>query len=317
MKKKILVTGGAGFIGSNLCRRLLEEGNQVVCLDNLFCTSKSKIEPLLSNPDFTFIQRSVEDQSWWYEVGSADQIFNLACPASPVHYQFDMVQTIMTSVLGAINVLNFARLTGATVLQASTSEVYGDPSVHPQKESYWGNVNPLGDRSCYDEGKRCSESLFMNYHRQYGVKVKLVRIFNTYGPNMEINDGRVISNFIVQALNGQDITVYGDGVQTRSFQFIDDLIEGFLRMINDTPDDFTGPVNIGNPDERTIMELAQKIIRMTGSSSQIINKPIPADDPTRRCPDITLAKKMLNGWSPVVSLDEGLEKTIAYFRSIL
>lgn len=318
MSKRILVTGGAGFIGSNLCRRLLAEGNEVICLDNLFSTSLSKIEPLMSDPSFTFIQRSVEDQSWWYEVGGRiDQIYNLACPASPVHYQADMVQTIMTSVLGAINVLNFARVTGAKVLQASTSEVYGDPSVHPQKESYWGNVNPLGERSCYDEGKRCSESLFVNYNKQYGVKVKLVRIFNTYGPNMEINDGRVISNFIVQALKGEDITVYGNGAQTRSFQYIDDLLEGFIRMMNDTDDDFIGPVNIGNPDERTIMELADKIIAMTGSKSKIINKPIPKDDPTRRCPDITLARKMLGGWEPRVCLDKGLENTIAYFRSIL
>lgn len=318
MSKRILVTGGAGFIGSNLCRRLLSEGNTVICLDNLFSTSLSKIEPLMDNPSFSFINRSVEDQSWWYEVGgNIDQIYNLACPASPVHYQADMVQTIMTSVLGAINVLNFARVTGAKVLQASTSEVYGDPTVHPQKETYWGNVNPLGERSCYDEGKRCSESLYVNYHKQYGVKVKLVRIFNTYGPNMEVNDGRVISNFIVQALGNQDITVYGNGVQTRSFQYIDDLLEGFIRMMNDTDDDFIGPVNIGNPDERTILELAEKVINMTGSQSKIVNKPIPKDDPTRRCPDITLARTMLGGWEPRVSLDEGLSKTIEYFRSIL
>jgi len=317
MGKRILVTGGAGFIGSNLCRRLLAEGNEVVCLDNLFCTSKSKIEPLMDNPAFSFVQKSVEDPSWYGEVGKVDQIFNLACPASPVHYQFDMVQTIVTSVLGAINVLNYARIVDAKVLQASTSEVYGDPFVHPQKESYWGNVNPLGDRSCYDEGKRCSESLFVNYHKQYGLRVKLVRIFNTYGPNMEENDGRVISNFIVQALSGKDITVYGEGLQTRSFQYIDDLLEGFLRMMNDTPDDFYGPVNIGNPDERTIVDLAEKIIAKTGSSSKLIHDPMPKDDPKRRCPDITLAKQMLGGWEPKVGIDEGLDKTIEYFKTIV
>ena len=300
-----------------LCRRLLDEGNEVVCLDNLFCTSLSKIEGLMSNPRFTFIQKNVEDQTWWLEVGHIDQIYNLACPASPIHYQYDMVQTIVTSVHGAITVLNFARISGAKVLQASTSEVYGDPMVHPQKETYWGNVNPLGERSCYDEGKRCAESLFVNYHKQYGVNVKLVRIFNTYGPNMEINDGRVISNFIVQALSGKDITIYGDGTQTRSFQYIDDLLEGFIRMMNDTPDDFIGPVNIGNPDERTILDLAQKVIAMTGSDSKITLHPIPKDDPTRRCPDITIARAMLGGWEPKVGIDTGLEKTIEYFRNIL
>ena len=317
MGKRILVTGGAGFIGSNLCKRLLSEGNEVVCLDNLFCTSKAKIEPLMSNPNFTFIQRNVEDPNCWVEVGTVDQIYNLACPASPIHYQYDQVQTIITSVLGAINVLNYARIVGAKVLQASTSEVYGDPSVHPQKEEYWGHVNPLGERSCYDEGKRCSESLFVNYHKQYGLRVKLVRIFNTYGPNMEINDGRVISNFIVQALKGEDITVYGEGLQTRSFQFIDDLLEGFIRMMNETSDDFIGPVNVGNPDERTIVDLAEKIIAKTGSKSKIIHDPMPKDDPKRRCPDITLARKMLGGWEPKVSIEEGLDKTIEYFRSII
>ena len=317
MANRVLVTGGAGFIGSNLCRRLLQEGNEVVCLDNLFCTSKTKIEPLMDNPSFKFIQRNVEDPNCWVEVGTVDQIYNLACPASPIHYQYDQVQTIITSVLGAVNVLNYARIVGAKVLQASTSEVYGDPSVHPQKEEYWGHVNPLGERSCYDEGKRCSESLFVNYHKQYGLKVKLVRIFNTYGPNMEVNDGRVISNFIVQALKGEDITVYGEGQQTRSFQYIDDLLEGFIRMMNDTPDEIIGPVNIGNPDERTIVDLAEKIIAKTGSKSRIIYQPIPKDDPKRRCPDITLARKMLGGWEPKVDVSVGLDKTIDYFRSIL
>ena len=317
MKKRILVTGGAGFIGSNLCRLLLGQGHEVVCLDNLFSTSKEKIADLLPNPDFTFVDKDVADPSWYMEVGKVDQIYSLACPASPIHYQYDMVQTIVTSVHGAINVLNFARIMGAKILQAATSEVYGDPMVHPQTEDYWGNVNPLGERSCYDEGKRCAESLFVNYHKQYGVKVKIVRIFNTYGPAMEINDGRVISNFIVQALEGKDITIYGDGSQTRSFQYIDDLLEGFIKMMNDTPDDFIGPVNIGNPDERTILDLAQRIISMTGSKSSITMHPIPKDDPTRRCPDITLARKMLGGWEPKVGIEEGLNKTIEYFRSIV
>jgi len=317
MGKRVLVTGGAGFIGSNLCRKLLNMGDEVVCLDNLFCTSKSKIEELLENPAFTFVQKNVEDPNCWVEVGKVDQIYNLACPASPIHYQYDKIQTIITSVQGAVNVLNYARIVGAKVLQASTSEVYGDPFVHPQKETYWGNVNPLGVRSCYDEGKRCAESLFVNYHEQYGLKIKIVRIFNTYGPNMEINDGRVISNFIVQALGNKDITVYGDGLQTRSFQYIDDLLEGFVRMMNDTPDDFTGPVNIGNPDERTINDLVGKIISMTGSSSKVVYHPIPHDDPKRRCPDITLARSVLGGWEPKVSIDEGLLKTIEYFRTLL
>lgn len=317
MSKRILVTGGTGFIGSNLCKKLISMGEHVVCLDNLYCSSVDNVSELIGNPSFTFVKRNVEDPNCWLEVGTVDQIYNLACPASPVHYQCDQVQTIVTTVLGAVNVLNYARMVNATVLQASTSEVYGDPDVHPQSESYWGNVNPLGERSCYDEGKRCSESLFVNYWKQYGVKVKIVRIFNTYGPNMAIDDGRVISNFIVQALHNNDVTIFGDGMQTRSFQYIDDLLEGMMRMMNDTSDDFIGPVNIGNPDERTMCELAKMIIAKTGSRSKITFHSLPNDDPKRRCPDITLAEKVLDGWHPTIDVNEGLDRTIEYFRKKL
>lgn len=313
-KKKILVTGGAGFIGSNLCARLLDEGHEVICLDNLFSSSINNIKPLLKHPNFHFLNQDIEQPIEWNLIG-LDQIYNLACPASPIHYQYDSVKTIRTSVLGAIHMLDIARKTGATILQASTSEVYGDPMVHPQVEGYWGNVNPLGERSCYDEGKRCAESLFMNYHKQYNLNVKIIRIFNTYGPHMLANDGRVVSNFIVQALKGEPITIYGDGSQTRSFQYIDDLLEGMIRMMNDTPDSFTGPVNIGNPGEYTILELAKMVIEMTGSKSEIVMKPLPKDDPTRRRPDITLAQEKLGGWEPKVKVQDGLQKTIDYFKS--
>jgi UDP-glucuronate decarboxylase len=310
--KKILVTGGAGFIGSHLCERLLKDGNEVICLDNYFTGSKSNIVHLIGNPYFETIRHDVT-MPFYIEV---DQIYNLACPASPVHYQYNGIKTIKTSVMGAINMLGLAKRIKARVLQASTSEVYGDPIVHPQPETYWGNVNPIGIRSCYDEGKRCAESLFMNYHSQNDVRIKIIRIFNTYGPRMHPNDGRVVSNFIVQSLQNRDITVYGDGSQTRSFQYVDDLVEGMIRMMN-SPEDFIGPVNLGNPGEFTILELAKKVIEMTGSTSKIIFKPLPADDPTQRKPDITLAKKMLNNWEPNIQLEEGLSKTITYFRNLL
>ncbi|MDR0613563.1 MAG: SDR family oxidoreductase [Dysgonamonadaceae bacterium] len=309
MRKKILITGGSGFVGSHLCERLLNDGHEVICMDNFFTGSKQNIIHLLSNPYFELIRHDVT-MPFSAEV---DEIYNLACPASPVHYQFDAIQTVKTSVMGAINVLGLAKRIKAKVLQASTSEVYGDPHVHPQTESYWGNVNPIGIRSCYDEGKRCAETLFMDYHRMNDVKIKIVRIFNTYGPRMHPNDGRVVSNFIVQALNNQDITVYGKGEQTRSFQYVDDLVEGMIRLMN-TDDSITGPMNIGNPGEYKIMELAEKIIQLTGSESKIIYKPLPQDDPTQRCPDISFAKKELN-WEPEVQLEEGLLKTIDYFRS--
>jgi len=310
--KKILITGGAGFIGSHLCERLLNEGNEVVCLDNFFTGSKKNIIHLLKNPYFEFIRHDVTIP-FFIEV---DEIYNMACPASPIHYQYNPIKTIKTSVMGAINMLGLAKRIKAKILQASTSEVYGDPTVHPQVEGYWGNVNPIGSRSCYDEGKRCAESLFVNYHQQNKVKIKIARIFNTYGPNMSPNDGRVVSNFIVQALKGEDITIYGDGTQTRSFQYIDDLVEGLIRLMN-TGDNFTGPVNIGNPDEFTMLELANEVIRLTGSKSKITFLPLPADDPTQRQPDITLAKKELNNWQPNIKLSEGLIKTIDYFKTVI
>lgn len=309
--KQILITGGAGFIGSHLCARLLDEGNSVICLDNFFTGSKSNILKLIPNPRFELIRHDVTFP-YYSEV---DEIYNLACPASPIHYQRDSIQTVKTSVMGAINMLGNAKRIGAKILQASTSEVYGDPIVHPQVESYWGNVNPIGIRSCYDEGKRVAETLFMDYNRMAGVRVKVIRIFNTYGPHMHPNDGRVVSNFIVQALKNENITIYGDGNQTRSFQYVDDLIEAMTRMMA-TGDDFTGPVNIGNPNEFTIKELAEKVIELTGSSSKIIYMPLPNDDPKQRQPDITLAKEKLN-WEPVVQLEQGLLKTIDYFKTIV
>ncbi|NOR74019.1 MAG: NAD-dependent epimerase/dehydratase family protein [Draconibacterium sp.] len=310
--KRILVTGGAGFIGSHLCERLLNEGNEVICLDNLFSSSKNKIIPFLSNPNFEFVRHDVTFP-YFAEV---DEIFNLACPASPVHYQHDAIQTIKTSVMGAINMLGLAKRVNAKILQASTSEVYGDPDVHPQTEEYWGHVNPIGIRSCYDEGKRCAESLFVNYHEQNDVKIKIIRIFNTYGPRMELNDGRVVSNFIIQALKGEDITIYGDGLQSRSFQYVDDLVEGMIRMMN-TGNDFVGPVNIGNPVEFTMLELAELILELTGSKSKIVNLPLPEDDPSQRQPNIDLARKKLNNWQPTVQLKEGLQNTIKYFDHAL
>ena len=310
--KKILVTGGAGFVGSHLCERLLKEGNEVICLDNYFTGSKENIAHLLGNPFFELTRHDVT-MPIFLEV---DEIYNLACPASPIHYQFNPIKTIKTSVMGAINMLGLAKRIQAKILQASTSEVYGDPNVHPQTEDYWGHVNPIGIRSCYDEGKRCAESLFINYHQQNKVKIKIIRIFNTYGPRMHPNDGRVVSNFIVQALQGKDITVFGDGSQTRSFQYVSDLVEGMIRMMN-TNDNVIGPVNIGNPGEFTILELAEKVIKLTKSKSKIIFMPLPQDDPTQRQPDITQAKKILNNWEPKVPLEEGLQKTIDYFKHSL
>jgi UDP-glucuronate decarboxylase len=308
--KRILVTGGAGFIGSHLSERLLNEGNDVISLDNYFTGSKSNIVHLMNNKYFEVIRHDVT-MPFFAEV---DEIYNLACPASPIHYQINGIKTIKTSVMGAINMLGLAKRKKAKILQASTSEIYGDPEVHPQPESYWGNVNTLGPRACYDEGKRCAETLFMNYREQTNARIKIIRIFNTYGPNMHPNDGRVVSNFIIQALKGKPITIYGDGSQTRSFQYVDDLVEGMVRMMN-TPEDFYGPVNIGNPNEFTILELAQKVIELTGSKSELEFLPLPQDDPTQRQPDITLAKKMLGGWEPKVQLEEGLLKTIEYFKT--
>ena len=310
--KRILVTGGAGFIGSHLCERLLNDGNDVICLDNYFTGSKDNIRHLIANDHFELVRHDIT-QPYTAEV---DEIYNLACPASPVHYQHDPVKTIQTCVIGSMNMLGLAKRVGAKILQASTSEVYGDPHIHPQVEEYWGNVNPIGIRSCYDEGKRCSETLFMDYHRQNDVKIKIIRIFNTYGPRMSMNDGRVVSNFIVQALQGKDITIYGDGKQTRSFQYVDDLVEGMVRMMN-TGNDFTGPVNIGNPGEFTMLELAQKVIELTGSKSKIIFEPLPQDDPRQRKPDISLANRMLGGWQPNIKLDEGLQHTIDYFKKLI
>jgi len=307
--KKILVTGGAGFIGSHLCKRLLENGNEVICLDNFFTGSKDNIIDLIDNPYFEVIRHDVEEKI----LLEVDEIYNLACPASPIHYQFDPVKTIRTSVMGAINMLDIAKNSKAKILQASTSEVYGDPEIHPQLETYRGNVNPIGIRACYDEGKRCAETLFFDYHREYGVDIKVIRIFNTYGPNMAINDGRVVSNFIIQAIQNKDITIYGDGNQTRSFQYVDDLIDGMIKMMDSIE---TGPINLGNPDEFTILELAQKIIELTNSTSKIIFKKLPQDDPKQRQPDITLAKIKLN-WKPNIKLENGLIKTIKYFKEIL
>ncbi len=309
--KRILVTGGAGFIGSHLCEYLLGQGHEVICLDNYFTGRKANIVHLLSNPYFELVRHDVTTP-YFAEV---DEIYNLACPASPVHYQYNPIKTVKTSVMGAINMLGLAKRVKAKVLQASTSEVYGDPAVHPQVEAYWGNVNPIGLRSCYDEGKRCAETLFMDYHRQNGVRIKIIRIFNTYGPRMLMNDGRVVSNFIVQALKGEDITIYGDGSQTRSFQYVDDLVVGMTRMM-EADASFIGPVNIGNPHEFTILELAEKVIALTGSASKLIRKPLPSDDPTQRRPDIRLAKERLD-WEPQIQLEEGLKKTIAYFEQQL
>ena len=311
IKKKVLVTGGAGFVGSHLCERLLKEGNDVVCLDNYFTGQKQNIVHLLNNPYFELIRHDVTNP-FYIEV---DEIYNLACPASPIHYQYNPIKTMKTSVMGAINMLGLAKRVKAKILQASTSEVYGDPQIHPQTESYWGHVNPIGERSCYDEGKRSAETLFVNYHKQNNVRIKIIRIFNTYGPRMHPNDGRVVSNFIVQALKGNDITVYGDGQQTRSFQYVDDLIEGMVRMMA-SPETFTGPVNIGNPNEFTIMQLAELVILLTHSKSKIIRMPLPSDDPTQRQPNIDLAKKELD-WEPKIQLKEGLIKTIDYFVATL
>lgn len=308
--KRILVTGGAGFLGSHLCDRLIADGNDVLCLDNLFTGSKDNIRHLLPHPYFEFIRHNVTEPIRL----EVDQIYNLACPASPVHYQYNPIETAKTSVMGALNMLGLAKRTKARILQASTSEVYGDPQVHPQPESYWGSVNPIGKRSCYDEGKRLAETLFFDYYRQNGVDIRVIRIFNTYGPRMNPSDGRVVSNFIVQALRGEDITIYGEGTQTRSFCYVDDLIDGMVRMME--TEDFTGPVNLGNPGEFTMLELAEKVIRLTGSTSRIIHEPLPSDDPAQRRPVIDLAKDKL-GWQPTVNLEDGLERTIAYFREIL
>ena len=309
--KRILVTGGAGFIGSHLCERLLKEGNEVICLDNFFTGRKANVMHLLGNPHFEMVRHDIVNP-YFVQV---DEIYNLACPASPPHYQYDDIHTIKTCVIGALNMLGLAKRLKAKILQASTSEVYGDPEMHPQAENYWGNVNPIGPRSCYDEGKRCAESLFINYHKNNDVRVKIIRIFNTYGTRMDPEDGRVISNFIVQALKGEDLTIFGDGKQTRSFQYVDDLVDAMIRMM-DTNDSFIGPVNIGNPGEFTMLELAQKILEITNSKSKLIFQPLPKDDPMRRKPDISLAKKALNGWKPRVELEEGLKKTIAYFDAL-
>lgn len=311
IKKRVLVTGGAGFLGSFLCERLLNEGCDVICMDNFFTGRKANIAHLMNNPYFELMRHDVTFP-FYVEV---DEIYNLACPASPVHYQFDPVQTTKTSVHGAINVLGLAKRVKAKVFQASTSEVYGDPSIHPQPESYWGNVNPIGIRSCYDEGKRCAETLFFDYWRQHNLRIKVVRIFNTYGPRMHPHDGRVVSNFIMQALRGEDITIYGDGKQTRSFCYVSDLIEGWIRLMN-SPDEVTGPINIGNPGEFTMIELAENVIELTNSGSKLIFEPLPADDPKQRKPDITLAKEKL-GWEPTVPLKDGLKKTIEYFDGLL
>ena len=311
MENRILVTGGAGFLGSHLCDRLVAQGHDVLCLDNFFIGGKQNISHLLGMPNFELIRHDLV-QPIFLEV---DQIYNLACPASPVHYQYNPVKTVKTSVMGAIHMLGLAKRVKARILQASTSEIYGDPTVHPQKEDYWGNVNTIGIRSCYDEGKRCAETLFFDYHRQNKVDIRVVRIFNTYGPRMHPNDGRVVSSFIVQALKNRDIPIFGDGTQTRSFCYVDDLIEGMIRMMNG-PDDFIGPVNLGNPDEITILELAEKIMEITHSKSSIVYKPLPPDDPRQRQPDITLAGEKL-GWKPETDLEEGLKKTIRYFEKIL
>ena len=306
--KRVLVSGGAGFIGSHLCKRLVQDGCHVICMDNLFTGSKRNIAELMDHPHFEFVEHDV---TLPYEV-DVDEIYNLACPASPIHYQYDPIKTIKTSFLGALHMLGIAKRCNAKIMQASTSEVYGDPEVHPQVESYWGNVNPVGYRSCYDEGKRCAETRFMDYHRQHGLRIKIIRIFNTYGPNMLPNDGRVISNFVLQALRNEDITIYGTGDQTRSFQYVDDLIEGMVRMMA-TGDDFIGPVNLGNPREFTIRQLAKKVIEMTDSKSKLVYRPLPHDDPQQRRPHIALAQAKLH-WQPIVPLEVGLERIIAYFR---
>ena len=311
-RKRILITGGAGFLGSHLSERMLAEGNDVLCVDNFYSGTKDNVAHLMGNPHFELMRHDVTFPLY-VEV---DEIYNLACPASPIHYQWDPVQTTKTSVHGAINMLGLAKRVRARILQASTSEVYGDPEVHPQVEAYWGRVNPIGIRSCYDEGKRCAETLFFDYHRQHQLRVKVVRIFNTYGPRMHMNDGRVVSNFIVQALRGEDITIYGEGHQTRSFCYVDDLLEAMVRMM-DTGDDFPGPVNIGNPGEFSMIELANKVIELTGSRSKLVRLPLPADDPKQRRPDIALAQKELGGWEPKIALEEGLKKTIAYFDEAL
>lgn len=311
LRKRILVTGGAGFLGSHLCERLLNDGHDVICVDNFFTGTRDNIQHLLTNPHFEVMRHDIT-QPLYVEV---DEIYNLACPASPPHYQHDPIHTLKTSVLGAMNMLGLAKRTGAKLFQASTSEVYGDPAQHPQNESYWGNVNPIGIRSCYDEGKRAAETLCFDYHREHGVHIKVARIFNTYGPRMHPRDGRVVSNFVIQALKGDDITVYGEGQQTRSFCYVDDLIEAFVRLMN-SPDDVTGPINTGNPGEFTILELAEKVIAMTGSKSKIIKLPLPQDDPKQRRPDITKAKSVL-GWEPAIPLDHGLPKTIRYFDGLV
>jgi len=308
---RILITGGAGFIGSHLCDRLIAEGNDVICLDNYFTGSKDNVRHLIGNDHFELVRHDVVEPY----LAEVDQIYNLACPASPPHYQYNPIKTMKTSVMGAINMLGLAKRVNARILQASTSEVYGDPAIHPQVET-WGNVNPIGLRSCYDEGKRCAETMCMDYYRRHGVKVKIIRIFNTYGPRMNPDDGRVVSNFIVQALKNEPITIYGDGNQTRSFQYVDDLIEAMVRMMA-TADDVTGPVNTGNPGEFTMLELAQKVIDLTGSRSQIVYRPLPSDDPKQRKPDITRAGQLLDGWRPVITLEEGLKKTIPYFEQLL
>lgn len=311
MGKKILVTGGAGFVGSHLCERLLNKGHEVVCLDNYFTGQKRNIVHLIGHPYFELVRHDVT-MPFYIEV---DEIYNLACPASPVHYQYNPIKTVKTSVMGAVNMLGLAKRIRARILQASTSEVYGDPKVHPQKEDYWGHVNPIGERACYDEGKRAAETLFVNYHRQNKVQIKIARIFNTYGPRMHPNDGRVVSNFIVQALRGENITIYGQGNQTRSFCYVDDLVDGLIRLM-ESREDFTGPVNLGNPSEFTILQLAEKVISLTGSTSKLVYQPLPADDPMQRQPDISLAKAEL-GWQPTIQLEEGLRRTIDYFRETL
>lgn len=309
-RKRVLVTGGAGFLGSHLCERLLEQGNDVVCVDNFFTGTKDNVAHLLRNPHFEIIRHDITFPLY-VEV---DEIYNMACPAAPIHYQFDPVQTTKTSVHGAINMLGLAKRVGAKILQASTSEVYGDPEIHPQVESYWGRVNPIGLRSCYDEGKRCAETLFFDYRRQHGLRIKVPRIFNTYGPRMHPNDGRVVSNFVMQALRGEALTIYGEGLQTRSFCYVDDLIEALMRMMA-TDDDITGPINLGNPTEFTMIQLAEKVLELTGSKSKLVKKPLPADDPRQRQPDISAARQLLD-WAPATQLQDGLRKTIDYFRKL-
>ena len=309
---RVLVTGGAGFIGSHLCDRLIKDGCDVICLDNYFTGSKNNVRHLFGNDRFELVRHDVTTPFY----AEVDKVYNLACPASPINYQYNPIKTLKTSIYGVLNMLGLAKRVNAKILHSSTSEVYGDPDIHPQVESYWGNVNPIGIRSCYDEGKRAAETLCMDYHRQHNIRIKIIRIFNTYGPRMDKNDGRVVSNFIVQALKGKDITIYGDGSQTRSFQYIDDLVEGMIRMMN-TDDDFTGPINIGNPGEFSILELANEVIRLTGSKSKIIFEPLPKDDPKQRKPDISLAFEKLDGWKPGIKLEDGLTKTIAYFEKLL